>query len=119
MVPSDVWYYALFFGEKIMSDQKSLRDLKETAPMPLHPDEIEPLLRQLWEFILEQRTFVYVPWALPEVHQHDAGRDDAFCKVLAFIKGAADSNTDGDLRDVDDPVRTIAVLDAEKGFKYE
>ena len=102
-----------------MSDQKSTRDLPKNGFTPLHPNEIEPLLRQLWEFIIDQRMIVHVPWALPEKHQHDAGRDDAFCTVLAFIKGAADSNTDGDLLDVNDPVRIQAAIDAEKGFKHE
>jgi len=102
-----------------MSDQKSPCDLAKMDSTPLHPDEIKPLLRQVWEFINDQRMIVHIPrgeskW---EESRYDAGRDKAFRLVLAFITGAADSNLDGRLRDIDDSDRIQATIDAEKEFQ--
>jgi len=100
-----------------MTDQKFPRAFTETNPTPLYPDEMDLLLRELWDFINDQRMIVYAPQAKPERHQHVAGRDEAFRLILAFIKGAADSSLDGRLRDVDNDDRILATIDAEKGFQ--
>ena len=99
----------------MMSNQKPPRDLTKTDFTPLQPDQLELLVEQLWEWINEQRTIVCPHTA----ERDDAVRDEAFRHVIAFIKGAVDSNIDGRLLRVDDPFRIRATIDVKKGFNHE
>ena len=96
-----------------MSNQNFLRDLPKKDFTPLHPDEIEPLLRQLWEYVGQQRMIAYVPWAHPAKRHQDTGRREAFDLVLMFIKGSVETSVDGKLLDIDHPDRVMAIYKAE------